>query len=87
VDKRQPPGAGGGASAAGTLPPGGKTAADAARLVCNDRVDAAVAAFVLVAVLVIIAESAREWARSLDGSSRILSAEVPYSARGAVAGD
>jgi carbon starvation protein len=77
----------GDAIAAGKLPAGAKTTSDAARLALNDRLDAAVAAFFLLAVLVIVAESAREWARSLDGSSRILSAEVPYTARGAVAGD
>jgi carbon starvation protein len=49
------------ARAAGTLPPGVASAGDLTRLIANDYLDAAVAAFFLLSVLVVIADSAREW--------------------------
>jgi carbon starvation protein len=49
--------------AGGTLPPGVKTAAEAARLAFNDRLDATVTAVFLVAVLVIVAVSVGHWLR------------------------
>ena len=56
--------------ALGQLPPGAANAAAAARLMFNDRLDAAVAAFFLVAVLIVVIESAREWMRVLGGRGR-----------------
>jgi hypothetical protein len=44
----------------------------------NDRLDAAVAAVFLLAVVVILWESVREWARALRGRTARLSTEVPY---------
>jgi carbon starvation protein len=49
--------------AAGSLPPGVKTAAEAARLAFNDRLDAAVTAIFLVSVLVIVIVSVGHWLR------------------------
>jgi hypothetical protein len=45
-----------------------------------------VAGFFLVAVVVIIAESAREWIAVLSGRKARVSSEVPYVAT-AIAGD
>jgi carbon starvation protein len=75
------------AIASGTPPPGVKSIADATRIVWNDRVDAAVAAFFAVSVLVILAESAREWLSVVRGSKPAVSTEVPFQGRVAVAGD
>jgi carbon starvation protein len=76
------------AAASGQLPPGVPTLGAAARMALNDRIDAAVAAFFLVSVIVILAESAREWARTLAGRTALRSTEVPFHPRGsAVAAD
>ena len=69
------------AAAAGRLPPGVKSAADVARMAFNDRLDAAVAGFFLVSVLVILADSAREWVMVLRGRKPAISTEVPFTAR------
>ena len=73
--------------ASGQLPPGVKSAADASRIIWNDRVDAAVAAFFAISVLVILADSAREWASVIRGRKPAVSTEVPFEGRVAVAGD
>ena len=73
--------------AQGQIPPGVRSAADATRIIWNDRVDAAVAAFFAVSVLVILADSAREWFSILKGRKPAVSTEVPFQARVAVAGD
>ena len=73
--------------AQGQIPPGVRSAADASRIIWNDRVDAAVAAFFAVSVLVILADSAREWFSILKGRKPAVSTEVPFQARVAVAGD
>jgi carbon starvation protein len=73
--------------AQGQIPPGVKSAADATRIIWNDRVDAAVAAFFAISVLVILADSAREWASVLRGRKPAVSTEVPFEGRVAVAGD
>jgi carbon starvation protein len=73
--------------ASGQLPPGVKSAADASRIIFNDRIDAAVAAFFAVSVLVILADSAREWASVIRGRKPAVSTEVPFEGRVAVAGD
>lgn len=66
------------ARAAGTLPPGVKSAGDLGRMIANDYLDAAVAAFFLVAVLVVIADSAREWWAVLRGGKPARSTETPF---------
>jgi carbon starvation protein len=75
------------AVAGGTLPANIRSAADAGRLIFNDRLDAAVTAFFLVSVLVIIVASAREWLAVLGGRKAAVSTEVPFEPRVAVAGD
>jgi carbon starvation protein len=75
------------AIAAGAPPPGVKTIADATRIVWNDRVDAMVAAFFALSVLVILAQSATEWLSVLRGNKPAVSTEVPFEGRVAIAGD
>jgi carbon starvation protein len=75
------------ALASGTLPANIKTAADASRVIFNDRLDAAVAAFFMLSVIVIITESAREWLSVVQGRKPAVSSEVPFEPRAAVAGD
>ncbi len=67
--------------AAGTLPAGAKSAADAARMIMNDRLDAAVAGFFLVSVLIILVDSAWHWYRILSGAQAATSSEVPFTPR------
>ncbi|HEX2779442.1 MAG TPA: carbon starvation CstA family protein [Gemmatimonadaceae bacterium] len=62
--------------AAGTLP-AGRTAAEVQRMIFNERLDAAVAAFFLLSVVVILADSAREWLRVARGSAPLRSTETP----------
>jgi carbon starvation protein len=73
--------------AQGQVPPGVRSAADASRIIFNDRVDAAVAAFFAVSVIVILADSTREWLSVLGGKKPAVSTEVPFQGRVAVAGD
>jgi carbon starvation protein len=75
------------AVASGRLPAGVASATAAARMTFNDRLDAAVAGFFLVSVLVILADSAREWAAVLGGRKPARSTEVPFEPRAAYAGD
>jgi carbon starvation protein len=75
------------AVASGRLPAGVASATAAARMTFNDRLDAAVAGFFLVSVLVILADSAREWAAVLGGRKPARSTEVPFEPRTAYAGD
>ena len=60
------------------LPAGVKSAADAGRMILNDRIDAAVAAFFLVSVVVILVASAYEWFSVLSGRKEMRSSEVPF---------
>ena len=66
------------ARTAGTLPAGVKSAGDLGRMIANDYLDAAVAAFFLVSVLVVIADSAREWWAVLRGGKPVRSTETPF---------
>ncbi|MBV6520673.1 MAG: Peptide transporter CstA [Gemmatimonadaceae bacterium] len=72
---------------AGTVPKGVASSADAAKLVFNDYLDAAVTVFFLVSVLVILAASAREWWLVIGGRKAAMSTEVPFEPRVALAGD
>ncbi|MDH5234165.1 MAG: carbon starvation protein A [Gemmatimonadota bacterium] len=67
--------------AMGELPGGVTDAAGAARLMFNDRLDAAVAAFFMVSVIVILIDSIREWSAVLGGRKPMVSSEVPFTAR------
>jgi carbon starvation protein len=73
--------------ASGTLPANIKSAADAGRLIFNDRLDAGVTTFFLVSVIVIIVASANEWFAVLQGRKPAISSEIPFEPRVAVAGD
>ncbi|MEP6618593.1 MAG: carbon starvation CstA family protein [bacterium] len=75
------------AQAAGTLPPGVKSANDLARMLGNDYLDSAVAAFFLLAVIVILADSARTWWSVVQGRTPAHSTEVPFAAQLPAAGD
>ncbi|HZO18136.1 MAG TPA: carbon starvation CstA family protein [Gemmatimonadaceae bacterium] len=66
--------------AAGVLPRGAADAAAAARMIFNDRLDAAVAGFFMIAVIVILADSAKEWLAVVRGRKRAASTEVPFEA-------
>ena len=56
-------------------------------MIFNEYLDAAVAAFFMIAVLVILADSVREWLSVLQGRKPARSTEVPFEPRHAVAGD
>jgi carbon starvation protein len=75
------------AIANGAPPPGVADLGLARQLVLNDYIDAAVAGFFLVAVVVILVSSAHQWLRVLRGRIPIGSTEVPYEARPLLAGD
>ena len=64
--------------AAGTLPANIKTLEAAQRMIFNDRLDAAVAAFFLVSVVVILTASVIEWVKVMNGSQAPVSSETPY---------
>jgi carbon starvation protein len=64
--------------ASGVLPQGAADATAAARMVFNDRLDAAVAAFFMIAVVVILADSAKEWVAVLRGRKAAMSTEIPF---------
>jgi carbon starvation protein len=75
------------AIAAGSLPAAVESVAVARRMIFNDRLDAAVAAFFMIAVIVILADSAREWLSIVRGRKPARSTEVPFEAQPAMAGD
>jgi carbon starvation protein len=64
--------------ATGALPAGVQTIADARRLVLNDHIDAAVAAFFLISVVVILIASAYEWFTVLSGRKIARTTEIPF---------
>jgi carbon starvation protein len=64
--------------ASGALPAGTHSIADASRLILNDRIDAAVAAFFLLSVIVILVASAHEWFVVLTGRKPARSTEIPF---------
>ncbi|HYD54177.1 MAG TPA: carbon starvation CstA 5TM domain-containing protein, partial [Gemmatimonadaceae bacterium] len=70
---------------AGRLPAGAATPLEAARLIFNDYLVAAVAAFFLLSVLVVLGASVHEWWRVLKGRAPMTSGDVPLHP--AVAGD
>jgi carbon starvation protein len=72
--------------ASGALPAAIKSAADARRMVFNDYLDAAVTAFFMISVVVILADSIREWTSVLRGRKPAVSTEAPFEAV-PVAGD
>jgi carbon starvation protein len=71
----------------GALPAAIKSLSDAHRMIFNDYLDAAVAAFFMVSVVVILADSMREWFACVQGRKPVVSSEAPFQPRVAVAGD
>jgi carbon starvation protein len=67
--------------AGGALPAGAKTAGDAARMIFNDRLDAAVVAVFMISVMVILIDSALLWSRVIRGTVPCVSTEVPFTTR------
>jgi carbon starvation protein len=66
----------------------GTLAAAAARqMMFNDYLDAAVAGFFMISVVVILADSLREWTAVVRGRKPAVSTEVPFDGRVALAGD
>ncbi len=74
------------ALASNTLPKGVKSIEAAHRMIFNDRLDAAVAAFFLISVVVILADSIREWMSVTSGKKVASTAEAPYVATALVGG-
>ena len=66
--------------AGGPLPAALKSVADARRMIFNDYLDAAVTAFFMVSVVVILADSIREWTSVLRGRKPAVSTEAPFEA-------
>jgi carbon starvation protein len=62
----------------GTIPNGVASLEAARRMVFNDRLDAAVAAFFMVAFVVILFESTRMWIRIMSGRTEAVSTEVKF---------
>ena len=71
------------AIASGALPASIASADIARRLIFNDYMNTAVAGFFMISVVVILAESIREWTAVLSGRKAAVSSEVPFE--GAVA--
>jgi carbon starvation protein len=63
-----------------SLPAVIKTVADARRVIFNDYLDAAVAAFFMISVVAILAASIGEWWAVLGGRKPVVSSEVPFDA-------
>jgi carbon starvation protein len=62
----------------GTIPPGVQSLTEAGRLVRNDYIDAAVAAFFLISVIVVLVASAYEWFAVLTGRKAVRTTEIPF---------
>ncbi|MGH7604755.1 MAG: carbon starvation CstA family protein [Gemmatimonadaceae bacterium] len=74
----------GDALARGTLPAGAQSISDASRMVLNDRIDAAVAAFFLLSVVLILVASTHEWIMILSGRKIARSTEVEFRTGSAI---
>jgi carbon starvation protein len=66
---------------AGALPAGIASAAAARRMMFNDYLDAAVAAFFMISVVVILVDSARVWYAVVSGRAPAVSSEAPFEPR------
>jgi carbon starvation protein len=76
-----------GAVASGALPAAIKTVGDAQRVIFNDYLDAAVAGFFMISVVVILTASISEWWAVLGGRKPVVSSEVPFDGVVPVPGD
>ncbi len=72
---------------AGTLPAGATTVQMAQRMISNDYLDAGVAAFFMISVVVIIVSSMQVWFSVVSGRTPARSSEVPFEGSPAFAGD
>ncbi len=75
------------ARASGTVPPGVKSVTDLGRMIFNDYLDAAVAGFFLVLVVIVIADSARIWFGLMRSGAAGRSTDVPFEPGAMPAGD
>ena len=66
------------AAQSGNLPPGVASAAAATRMALNDRLDAAVAAFFIACVVVVLVASVREWWLVLSGRKARITTEHSF---------
>jgi carbon starvation protein len=62
----------------GTLPAGIASASAARQMMFNDYLDAAVAGFFMISVVVILADSFKEWLAVVRGGKPAVSTEVPF---------
>jgi carbon starvation protein len=69
------------------LPTAVRDVAAARQMIFNDYLDAAVALFFMVSVVVIIADSVREWTAVLSGRKKAVSSEHPFEVIPATTGD
>ncbi|HJP86541.1 MAG TPA: carbon starvation CstA family protein [Gemmatimonadaceae bacterium] len=67
---------------AGVLPTGIKTIADGRRVIVNDYIDAAVAGFFLISVVIILIASAHEWFVVVSGRKAARTTEIPFPSIG-----
>ena len=65
-------------AARGALPPGVASLETVRRMMFNDRVDAAVAAFFMISVVVILVDSIRVWSGIISGRVRPTTTEIEY---------
>jgi carbon starvation protein len=71
--------------ATGALPPGAPSIDAAQTIIFNARLNAGVALFFMVSVVVVIAASAMEWFAVISGRKAAVSSEVPYEPKAAAA--
>jgi carbon starvation protein len=64
--------------ATNTLPPGATTIDAAQRMISNDHLDAGVAAFFMLSVVVILVSSIGVWIAIVSGRKAAVSSEVPF---------
>jgi len=69
------------ALAAGELPKGASSIDAARTMILNDRLDAAVAAFFLVSVWIIVLASVHKWWNVMSGRTPPVSTEIPFTSR------
>ncbi len=65
--------------AVGKLPPGAQTIEAARRMIFNDRLDAVIAGFFMVAVVVILVESIRVWIGITSGRVKATTTEIAFT--------
>ena len=73
------------AAQSGALPAGVASAAAATRMALNDRLDAAVAAFFIACVIVVLMASVREWYLILSGRKVRITTEIAFETAVSVA--